>query len=114
MTAVPRVVVVGAGIAGLSVAYDLQTRGIDAQVLDAAPAPGPITAALAVVATRLRLPWVPGSPTPWRYRRLVLEPVPYALDAEACRALLDTAIEAATACFERLEGLAPEAAVGAE
>ena len=81
---------------------------------DAAPTPGPITAALAVVATRLRLPWVPGSPTPWRYRRLVLEPVPYALDAEACRALLDTAIEAATACFERLEGLAPEAAVGAE
>ena len=69
---------------------------------DATPAPGPITAALAAVATRLRLPWVPGAPTPWRYRRLVLEPVPYALEAATCRALLTTAIDAATACLERL------------
>ena len=60
---------------------------------------GPFTAALAAVATRLRLPWVPGAPTPWRYRRLVLEPVPYALEAGACRALLDVAIGAATACL---------------
>ena len=69
---------------------------------DAATAPGPVTAALAAVATRLRLPWVPGVPTPWRYRRLVLEPVPYALEAGACRALLDTAIDTATACLRRV------------
>jgi hypothetical protein len=68
---------------------------------DASPLPGPITAALAAVATRLRLPWVPGAPTPWRYRRLVLEPVPYALEANVCRAVLDAAIHAATACLER-------------
>jgi hypothetical protein len=67
---------------------------------DAAHAPGPITVALATVANRLRLPWVPSVPTPWRYRRLVLEPVPYALDAEPCRALLDVAIGVATACLE--------------
>jgi hypothetical protein len=63
--------------------------------IDAARPPGCVVITLAEVATRLRLP------TPWRYRRIVLEPVPYALEATACRALLDAAIGAATACLER-------------
>jgi hypothetical protein len=70
--------------------------------IDAARPPGCVVITLAEVATRLRLPWVPGAPTPWRYRRIVLEPVPYALEATACRALLDAAIGAATACLERM------------
>jgi hypothetical protein len=70
--------------------------------IDAARPPGCVVITLAEVATRLRLPWVPGVPTPWRYRRLVLEPVPYALEAGACRALLDVTINAATACLGRL------------
>jgi hypothetical protein len=36
----------------------------------------------------------------WRYRRLVLEPVPYHLEAPLCRAILDAALEAARQALE--------------
>ncbi len=66
------------------------------------PEPGPFIRRLAHLATLLRLPWLPDAPTPWRYRRLVLEPVPYGMDADKCRRVLDVAIDAATECLERL------------
>ena len=36
----------------------------------------------------------------WRYRRLVLEPVPYDLPAVACRRVLDAALAATLAALE--------------
>jgi hypothetical protein len=49
------------------------------------------------VAILLDLPGLPDATTPWRYRRLVLEPVPYGMDADQCRRVLDVAIGIATA-----------------
>jgi hypothetical protein len=66
------------------------------------PEPGPFIRGLARVAILLDLPWLPDATTPWRYRRLVLEPVPYGMDANQCRKALDVAIGIATECLARL------------
>ncbi|MGH2369699.1 MAG: hypothetical protein ACRDI2_16055, partial [Chloroflexota bacterium] len=50
----------------------------------------------------VKAPWwhrlLPGGPagrgSKWRYRRLVLEPVPYAVEPALCRRVLDTALQA--------------------
>jgi hypothetical protein len=42
-------------------------------------------------------------PVQWRYRRLVLEPVPYAMPSDVCRQVLDAALGAAECAVRRFE-----------